>query len=348
MDAGNRGSRGNKQPQPRGRPLGEKNVALDGRPEDLPPGWVRVASRSKPGAFFYAHPATKRTQVEKPAPEPKLGLERLRRHHRDLKAAKGGGSSRQSNDKVQLVEVVVEKQKEEEEAAHEEALQKARERRARAAQAEREEPQVELPDLVSVLAAARAPAGKPRRAGVRAGAENEGIAKKRRAWKKDVSEDDEGEDVTQEELERWKRENDWRETSTEDASSAASEVEPKEETECRREAVPEPEQIFEPCLDVLKTGLWVERHALIGPKQQWMLGRAVGQVDIPMQHESISRQHATVIRQGTQLFVADLGSAHGTLLDGQRLLTNTLVKLHSGTQLRFGASTRLYVFHEPQ
>ncbi|OLP93236.1 hypothetical protein AK812_SmicGene24872 [Symbiodinium microadriaticum] len=33
----------------------------------LPPGWVRVASKSKPGAFYYAHPATKRTQAHPPA-----------------------------------------------------------------------------------------------------------------------------------------------------------------------------------------------------------------------------------------------------------------------------------------
>merc|ERR1712187_247701 len=38
--------------------------------EDLPPGWVRMESRSKPGCFYYAHPATKRTQVERPGPPP--------------------------------------------------------------------------------------------------------------------------------------------------------------------------------------------------------------------------------------------------------------------------------------
>eukprot|EP00929_Paragymnodinium_shiwhaense_P051034 TRINITY_DN2568_c0_g1_i1.p1 TRINITY_DN2568_c0_g1~~TRINITY_DN2568_c0_g1_i1.p1 ORF type:complete len:910 (+),score=242.11 TRINITY_DN2568_c0_g1_i1:200-2929(+) len=34
--------------------------------EILPPGWFKCASRSKPGCFYYAHPATKRTQVEPP------------------------------------------------------------------------------------------------------------------------------------------------------------------------------------------------------------------------------------------------------------------------------------------
>ncbi|CAE8674184.1 unnamed protein product [Polarella glacialis] len=33
----------------------------------LPPGWIMVKSKSKPGAFYYAHPATKRAQAEPPA-----------------------------------------------------------------------------------------------------------------------------------------------------------------------------------------------------------------------------------------------------------------------------------------
>lgn len=32
----------------------------------LPPGWVRVKSKTKPGAYYYAHPATNRTQSELP------------------------------------------------------------------------------------------------------------------------------------------------------------------------------------------------------------------------------------------------------------------------------------------
>jgi len=32
----------------------------------LPPGWIRVKSKSKPGTFYYAHPATNRTQKEIP------------------------------------------------------------------------------------------------------------------------------------------------------------------------------------------------------------------------------------------------------------------------------------------
>lgn len=51
--------------------VGGRQSLSSALPEDLPPGWVRVESRSKPGAFYYAHPATGRTQVEKPVDKEK-------------------------------------------------------------------------------------------------------------------------------------------------------------------------------------------------------------------------------------------------------------------------------------
>lgn len=382
--------------QPRvGRPAAtpEKGSGskTDAKQEDLPSGWVKVPSKSKPGAFFYAHPATKRTQLEKPGSERKVGPQRPSRHHRDQLKAERASSSRRDAGKAEPVEVLdapveelvvdleaeaeqkqaaiqaaeqkqkaraeaaAQKQKaraeaEAEDAAREEALVKARERRAQAAQAQREDPPdepaedlgqcVEPPVSTSASSVAKTTVSKPRRVGVSAGAASEGQAKKRRkAWQKDVNEGGD-EDVTQEDLERFA------ESSTEHASDEDSSEAQKEAVGPQREVLPEPEQIFEPCLDVLKSGLWVERHPLVG-KQQFVLGRAAGQVDVPMQHESISRQHATIIRKDQDLFVADTGSAHGTMLDGQKLLTNTLAKLEHGAQLSFGASSRLYVFYTP-
>jgi len=361
--------------------------------EDLPPGWVRVESRSKKGSFYYAHPATKRTQAERPRPEPKAAQGPRRPRPEDLKAATEakackGISSRQGGEVTDSPAAVVDLEDEEGEAPAaaeqrrrreaeeeaEEALQRARERRAMTAQkrAAREEETLEAPPdepsqaaessssagaaavaaASSGPAAAKAAAGQSRKAGMRAGSEGPAKKKKKKAWQQDESEEDGGEEaiITQEELDRWKEDNDWRESSTDNASDSDSEAEASAAAESakgsRREKVPEPDEVFEPCLDVLKSELWVERHPLVG-KEQWSLGRAVGQVDIPMQHESISRQHARIVRQGEGLFVVDLGSAHGTTLDGRPLLTNTLVRLDPGAQLHFGASTRLYVFHEP-
>lgn len=399
MDLGVRSKYGEKHSQRRhGRAAGAAAArpgdgAGDGK-EDLPPGWVKVASRSKPGAFFYAHPATKRTQVEKPRAE-RLGAERPRRHapasssggHRqgaaeapapapqpvvdldaiqqvDLASAEQRADEEAERKRRAQAEAAARKRQaqaeaEAEEASREEALQKAREKRARAAQAEREDtPEEPQPGATSTAdgptaaaaaataaAAAAMAAEKARPGGVRAGAGEARGKRRRKAWKKDLGE--EGEGVTQEEFDRWREEQGARETSTDVASSPGSDPDVKEDPEFTREFVPDPLPTTEPCLDVLKFGRYVERHTFTGGKMQWMLGRATGQVDIPMQHESISRQHATVIRNGTQLFIADLGSAHGTLLDGQRLRTNTLMKLERGAQLRFGGSTRLFVYHEP-
>lgn len=37
--------------------------------DDLPPGWERRESRSKPGNFFFKHTATGHTQVDRPKPD---------------------------------------------------------------------------------------------------------------------------------------------------------------------------------------------------------------------------------------------------------------------------------------
>merc|ERR1719198_1129563 len=105
-------------------------------------------------------------------------------------------------------------------------------------------------------------------------------------------------------------------------------------------AAPAPEQTVEPCLEVLKSGKRVEKHALAAGKDSWIIGRALDQVAIGCQHESISRQHAAVTLQNGQWFLTDLGSAHGTFLQGQKLPKNTPVRIESGANIKFGVSSR--------
>lgn len=112
--------------------------------------------------------------------------------------------------------------------------------------------------------------------------------------------------------------------------------------------IPEPvDQVAVPSLDVFKLGVLAGRHQLIGAKATWTLGRDKDQVDIVMNHESISRKHAEVSRQGMFMFLTDLGSAHGTSVDGQKLAKSSPVRLNRGANIRFGASTRIYMFREP-
>merc|ERR1711971_105634 len=95
--------------------------------------------------------------------------------------------------------------------------------------------------------------------------------------------------------------------------------------------IPEPTDIIsEPCLEVFKDDQRLGRHALSHTKQSWTLGRALDQVDIMLNHESISRKHAMITRQGMFLFVMDLGSAHGTTVDGKKIEKNSPARLCSG------------------
>ena len=119
-----------------------------------------------------------------------------------------------------------------------------------------------------------------------------------------------------------------------------------------------------PCF---QDGKWVERHVLGSDKQRWTLGRAVGEVDFPMNHSTISRQvrkkengqrvgelcfvlehrqHAALTRGGAGIYLVDQ-SVHGVQVDAQRIEKNLRVLLKNGAMIKFGASTRLYVYHEP-
>ncbi|CAK9091911.1 unnamed protein product [Durusdinium trenchii] len=100
-------------------------------------GWIRVESRSKPGTFYYAHPATKRTQMERPV-DP----------HRARSTGASGAApvekpKAEPVEEVEDVETAEEKRKreearkaeekareEEEERERQEVLMRARQRRA--------------------------------------------------------------------------------------------------------------------------------------------------------------------------------------------------------------------------
>jgi hypothetical protein len=54
------------------------------------------------------------------------------------------------------------------------------------------------------------------------------------------------------------------------------------------------------------------------------------------QHKSVSRLHIQLRRQGTLVYVADLGSRNGTWLNGHRLLKNGERLLRNGDELQLG------------
>lgn len=324
--------------------------------EELPPGWVKVKSRSKPGAFYYAHPATKHTQAERPvaprlapstaAPPSVVGSEpQLTRRQAEgqRKAAveqrKAADEQRKATDEQRRAAEAKQRaaqraqEAEAEEAAREELLRRARERRAQeAAHLAKVQQQDNKPEPVE---------------------------------QEDSSDEEE---VTLEDIAKWKEDE---ETLEQQAVESPNVTPPDPSVQHRGEdeegpsmnglgidpwglAAPESSlmgtsmqtPLSQPCFHVLKFGVLVETHLLGGPKQSWTVGRATEHVDITLNHVSISRQHAVVMRHGAQMLLMDLGSTHGTALNGQRLEKNRPVPLTTHCRACFGASTRVFIYFE--
>jgi diguanylate cyclase (GGDEF)-like protein len=73
------------------------------------------------------------------------------------------------------------------------------------------------------------------------------------------------------------------------------------------------------------------RRIEVGPRAI-EIGRAPT-CDIPIDHESVSRRHARVLRKGTAYWVEDLGSTNGTFLNDGRVAAHDLAQ---GDQLKIG------------
>eukprot|EP00929_Paragymnodinium_shiwhaense_P123205 TRINITY_DN9676_c0_g1_i1.p1 TRINITY_DN9676_c0_g1~~TRINITY_DN9676_c0_g1_i1.p1 ORF type:complete len:235 (+),score=75.61 TRINITY_DN9676_c0_g1_i1:113-817(+) len=121
------------------------------------------------------------------------------------------------------------------------------------------------------------------------------------------------------------------------------------------EKVPEPtDTVTEPSFDVMKEqsegkAERVERFVLdASEKTSWTLGRQAGVVDFVVSHESCSRKHATVQLWNGQILIKDEATTHGTFVDGRQLPKNVPIRLVSGANVKFGASTRVYIFRMPK
>ncbi|GAM17614.1 hypothetical protein SAMD00019534_007890 [Acytostelium subglobosum LB1] len=104
-----------------------------------------------------------------------------------------------------------------------------------------------------------------------------------------------------------------------------------------------PDSNDEYSLEVIKNGTVCE-NIPINTKNFYLIGR-LPICDIVTDHPSISRQHAVVQhKESGQVLLYDLSSTHGTFINKRRCPPNTYCPLRSGDVLKFGESTRLYVF----
>ncbi|KAF9623585.1 hypothetical protein IFM89_003375 [Coptis chinensis] len=99
-------------------------------------------------------------------------------------------------------------------------------------------------------------------------------------------------------------------------------------------------------LEILKDGSIIDQFD-ISKKGAYMFGR-VDLCDFVLDHPTISRFHAVVqFKQSGEAYVYDLGSTHGTSVNKNQVKKKVYTELHVGDVIRFGHSSRLYIFQGP-
>ena len=101
------------------------------------------------------------------------------------------------------------------------------------------------------------------------------------------------------------------------------------------------------CLEVLKDGISLEEVSL-SPKPFYLLGRD-DSCDICLAHPSISRFHAVLQHHASgTLHLYDLGSTHGSFLNGSMVKPHSFERVYSGDVVKFAGSARTYVIEGPE
>ncbi|KAG0353021.1 Kanadaptin [Podila minutissima] len=99
--------------------------------------------------------------------------------------------------------------------------------------------------------------------------------------------------------------------------------------------------------EVIKNGVVVDR--IEAPEKEFMVVGRLPMCDLEMEHPSLSRYHAVVqFKSNGECFIYDLNSSHGTKLNKTKIPPGVHVPLKPGDQLRFGESTRIYLFQTDQ
>ncbi len=89
-----------------------------------------------------------------------------------------------------------------------------------------------------------------------------------------------------------------------------------------------------------------------GEEQRWELSDAVmvagrgAECAIKLTDQRASRRHFQVYPRAGAHFIADLGSANGTLLNGKTLVNE--VQLMPGDKIRIGKTVLLFELHKPK
>ncbi|KAJ2851341.1 hypothetical protein IWW36_001238 [Coemansia brasiliensis] len=98
-------------------------------------------------------------------------------------------------------------------------------------------------------------------------------------------------------------------------------------------------------LEVIKAGTLLETRTIKPTTQTYFVFGRLPNCDFSMEHESISRYHAILqFYQNDLVKLIDLNSSHGTFVNKRQITT---YELQSGDQIRFGMSSRIWIFNSP-
>ena len=86
-----------------------------------------------------------------------------------------------------------------------------------------------------------------------------------------------------------------------------------------------------------------EQKNIVLNRTPFTVGRKVDK-DLVIADPRVSRDHAQIMQQGQEFFLEDLGSKHGTFVNGERIQRQ---KLERGDRLEFGARDSAYVLFNP-
>ncbi|PVH47901.1 hypothetical protein PAHAL_4G181700 [Panicum hallii] len=82
-------------------------------------------------------------------------------------------------------------------------------------------------------------------------------------------------------------------------------------------------------------------------KGAYMFGR-IDMCDFVLEHPTVSRFHAVLqFRNDGKVFLYDLGSTHGSFINKSQVKKKLYTEIHVGDVIRFGQSSRLYIFQGP-
>src|SRR5579864_4154913 len=94
---------------------------------------------------------------------------------------------------------------------------------------------------------------------------------------------------------------------------------------------------------VLKFVQGSEQKDVVMARTPFTVGRKVDK-DLVIADPRVSRDHAQISQEGQEFFLEDLGSKHGTFVNGERIQRQ---KLERGDRLEFGARDSAYVLFNP-